>query len=548
MVERSITVLLTTAALLAGPGAAAPSRGQPAAPADRCEATPLGDPFATAGWNGWGADLVNSRFQPAAAASLTPGDVPRLALKWALGFPDGEFAAGQPTVVGGRVYVGAGPAAVYSFDANTGCRHWRFPTHHIVRASITIARLPGPPARYVAVFGDLQANLYVVDAETGTNVWTKRVDFHPHARITGAPKVHDGRIYVPMSSLEEAARGGRTYECCTFRGKVVAYEAATGQEIWRSYTLDQEAVRTRVDSTGRQQWGPAGGAVWNSPTIDARRGALYIGTGNAYVAPAPATTDAVMALDLKTGARLWVNQLTPDDHWVRGCGNPSSGKPSVKSPDCPDEQGPDFDFGQSPILRDLPDGRSLLVVGQKSGMGWALDPDRMGALAWEHRVGRGSIRGGMLFGSAADDQVVYFGVSDFDHGPEEAGGLAAVRIATGERLWYVRPPKLPCQSTFDRRCIQGQAAAITAIPGVVFSGATNGILRAYSAADGRVLWEHDTDQAYATVNGLPARGGMLYGPGPVVAGGVVYMSAGYGETQGGVPGNVLLAFAVPPQP
>ena len=252
-----------------------------------------------------------------------------------------------------------------------------------------------------------------------------------------------------------------------------------------------------------------------------------------------------MALDLKTGARLWVNQLTANDHWVRGCGNPINGQPTVQSPECPAENGPDYDFGQSPILRDLPGGKSLLVVGQKSGVGWGLDPDKKGAIAWQHRVGKGSIRGGMLFGSAADDQLVYFGVSDVDHGPEDAGGLAAVRIATGERLWYTRPPKITCESQTDKRCIQGQAAAVSTSPGVVFSGATNGILRAYSTADGRIIWEHDTAQQYKTVNGLPARGGMLYGPGPVIVGGVVYMASGYAETRGGFPGNVLLAFSVP---
>ena len=518
-----------------------PASAQAAPPAERCVAKPLGDPLAGPGWNGWGADTANSRFQPAAGAGLAASDVPKLAVKWAVGFANGEFAAGQPTVVGGRIYIGAGPAAVYSLDAATGCTYWRFQAQHIVRTSITIARIGGASPRYAAFFGDLQGNVYAVDAETGTNIWTHRVDFHPQARITGAPTFHDGRLYIPVSSLEEAARGGRTYECCTFRGKVVAVDAATGSEIWRAFTLDQEAVKTRIHTDGRQEWGPAGGAVWNSPTIDAKRGMLYIGTGNSYTAPAPVTTDAIMALDLKTGARKWVNQLFPNDHWVRGCTVKGE---SVKSADCPVENGPDFDFGQSPILRTLPNGRSLLVVGQKSGVGWGLDPDS-GKIIWDHRVGIGTIRGGMLFGSAADEQLVYFGVSDVDRGPEEAGGLAAVRIATGERVWYVRPPRIPCNAPNDRRCIQGQAAAVTAIPGVVFSGATNGIFRAYSTVDGKTLWEHDTARDYTTVNGLPAKGGMLYGPGAVVVDGVVYMSAGYGETRGGVPGNVLLAFAVP---
>ena len=516
-----------------------PVFAQAAEEMNRCPAKPLGEPLSGPMWNGWGADLVNSRFQPAASAGLTLADVPKLAVKWAVGFPKGEFAAGQPTVVGGRIYIGAGPGAVYALDAETGCMYWRFPTHQIVRTSVTIGRLAGPAPRYAAFFGDLQANIYAVDAETGTNLWTKRLDMHPQARITAAPKLYEGRLYVAVSSLEEAARGGAAYECCTFRGKVVALDAVTGQEIWRSFTLDQEAVPTKKDSKGRQQWGPAGGSVWNSPTIDGKRGVLYIGTGNSYTAPAPPTTDSIMALDLKTGARMWVNQLTANDAWVGGCDNQAT-----RSPDCPAENGPDFDFGQSPILRDLPNGRSVLVVGQKSGVGWALDPDKKGAVTWKIQVGKGGIRGGMVFGSAADGDRVYFGVSDVAHGPEQAGGLAAVAMGTGERVWFTRPPVIACQSANDTRCVQGQAAAVTAIPGVVFSGATNGILRAYSMADGKIVWEHDTARTYPTVSGLPARGGMLFGPGPVVVSGVLYMASGYAETRGGFPGNVLLAFGV----
>ena len=540
MTNRGVAIALVSAlGMLFLPGAVVPGAAQTSPETEFCPAKPLGNPTAAPMWNGWGADIVNSRFQPAAGAGLTQADVPKLAVKWAFGFPAPEFAAGQPTVVGGRVFIGTGPGAVYSLDAGTGCVYWRFPTHQIVRTSVTIGRVAGPASRLAAFFGDLQANVYAVDAETGTHLWTRRVDMHPQARITGAPQLHEGRLYVPVSSLEEAGRSARTYECCSFRGKVVAYDAATGQEIWRTFTLDEEAKPTRKNAAGVQQWGPSGGAVWNAPTIDVKRGALYIGTGNAYVMPAPDTTDSIMALDLKTGRRLWWNQLTAHDAWIGGCG----GNPATRPAECKDN-GPDFDFGQSPILRDLPNGRSLLVVGQKSGVGWALDPDQKGKVVWQQQVGKGSIRGGMLFGSAADQERVYFGVSDVDHGPAVAGGLAAVRIATGERVWYTRPPAIECRTPDDRRCVQGQAAAVTAIPGVVFSGATNGILRAYSTTDGRILWEHDTAQPYKTINGLPARGGMLYGPGPVVAGGVLYMNSGYGETRGGVPGNVLLAFAV----
>lgn len=538
MRRRLLPLVLGAAVSLALPGTVRPAAAQIPEGMRPCPAALLGDPFAGAGWNGWGVDVVNSRFQPAAGA-LTASNVSKLGVKWALGFPSPEFAAGEPSVVGGRIYLGTGPGAVYSLDAESGCVHWRFPTHHTVRTAVSVGRIAGTPTRYAAFFGDLQANVYAVDAQTGTHLWTKRLDMHPQARITGAPTFFDGRLYVPVSSLEEAVAASPTYECCTFRGQVWALDAATGHEIWRTHTIDSPPAPTRKNARGVQQWGPAGAAVWNAPTIDAKRGVLYIGTGDGYTAPAASTTDAIMALDLKTGRKVWVNQLTPNDAWIGGCQNPAN-----LSINCPDVVGPDFDFGQSPILRDLPDGRSLLVVGQKSGIGWALDPDKRGAIVWQERVGKGSLRGGMLFGSAADTTRIYFAVSDVPSGPGEAGGLAAVTLASGKRAWFTRPPTIPCEKADDPRCLQAQAAAISAIPGVVFSGATNGILRAYSTVDGTILWAHDTARAYTTVNGLPARGGRLYGPGPVIADGVLYMTSGYADTKGGMPGNVLLAFGV----
>jgi polyvinyl alcohol dehydrogenase (cytochrome) len=228
--SRGVAIALVSAlGMLFLPGAVSPGAAQTPEPMEACPAKPLGNPLAAPMWNGWGADIVNSRFQPAAGAGLTPADVPKLAVKWAFGFPAPEFAAGQPVVVGGRVFIGTGPGAVYSLDAETGCVYWRFPTHQIVRTSVTIGHLAGPTSPLAAFFGDLQANVYAVDAETGTHLWTRRVDMHPQARITGAPQLYEGRLYVPVSSLEEAARSGRSYECCSFRGKVVAYDAATGQ-------------------------------------------------------------------------------------------------------------------------------------------------------------------------------------------------------------------------------------------------------------------------------------------------------------------------------
>jgi polyvinyl alcohol dehydrogenase (cytochrome) len=509
--------------------------------ASQCASAPLGNPLQGPRWNGWGVDAANTRYQPDVAAKLSAVDVPRLALKWAVGFEDRAFVSSQPTVVGGRIYVGTGPGGVRSLDAATGCEYWRFPAHAIVRTAVSVGAIPGTdPVRYAAYFGDLQTNVYAVDAGTGGHLWTRRVDVHPAARITGAPTLFEGRLYVPVSSLEEAMASRDDYECCSFRGQVVALDAATGDEIWRTYAIEEAPRPVGTNAAGATRWAPAGAAIWGAPTIDATRGVLYVGTGDAYTQPAADTTDAVMALDLETGRKVWVNQLTENDAWLTGCDGTAR-----RAANCPDPLGPDHDFGQSPVLRQLPDGRAILAIGQKSGVGWGLDPDRQGAVVWQVRVGQGSISGGIQFGSAADERHVYFANSDAPLGPEVAGGLAAVSLETGELAWLVRPPKVPCETPRDRRCIQGQSAAVTAIPGVVFSGATNGIMRAYATADGRILWEHNTAQAYRTVNGVEARGGGIDGAGPTVVDGAVYFYSGYAVTRGGEAGNVLLAFAVP---
>ena len=504
---------------------------------NQCASTPLGDPMQGPMWNGWGSDLGNSRFQPATAAGLTAADVPRLRLKWAFGFPNATSAYAQPTVAGGRIYIGANAGYVYSLNAASGCVYWSFEAERGVRTAISIGPVSGAnPPRYAVYFGDVEANVYALDAATGELLWRQRADPHPIARVTGAPTLYAGRLHVPVSSLEEATGVNPSYECCSFRGSVVTYDAATGELIWKTYTIPDEPRPTRTTSVGTQLWAPAGAAVWSSPTVDVARGVLYIATGDAYTSPAPEQSDAVMALDLETGRPVWTRQLLPGDAWIGGC----APDPAERAENCPEELGPDFDFGSSPILRTFPDGHDLLVIGQKSGVGWALDPDAGGAVVWEHRVGQGTIDGGILFGSAADDQLVYFPNNDSRLGAEAAGGLAAVRLATGERVWFMRPPPMQCG---DEPCVQGQAAAVTVIPGVVFSGSTNGVMRAYSTTDGAIIWEQDTVLEYSAVNGVVAKGGRLGGPGPTVVNGVLYVTSGYAPF-GGDGGNVLLAFSV----
>lgn len=525
--------LRAIAEYVSGRGFGTATAGDAALMKNQCAARPLGNALEGPAWNGWGVDPANTRFQPAATAGLTAATVPRLTLKWAFGFPEGRQAFGQPTVVGGRVYVGSDNGFVYALDAATGCVYWSYRAKAGVRTAITVAPVRGT-SRFAVYFGDTKANVYAVDAESAALIWTRNADSHPVARITGAPALHDGRLYVPVSSIEEALGGNPNYQCCSFRGSVIAYDAATGEQRWQSFTISEAAVPMRKTSTGTQLWGPAGAAVWSAPTIDPERGRIYLSTSNGYTYPAVNTTDAVMALDLASGKRLWTRQLTPNDAYVIGCG------PNAKSETCPQETGPDFAVGTSPILRTLPGGRRILAVGQKSGLAWGIDPDD-GAVVWQHRVGQGTALGGIEWGGAADDRLVYYPNADGLLGIKAAGGLAAIRLATGEREWWA-PPMATCTDQ-TMKCIPAQSAAATAIPGVVFSGATDGMMRAYSATDGKVLWEFATARDFDTVNGVKARGGSINGPGATVAGGMVYTNSGYGNF-GQMAGNVLLAFGV----
>ena len=475
-------------------------------------------------WNGWGGDATNGRFQSEKAAGLAANQVSRLKLKWAFGFPGATAMYGQPTLVAGRVFIGLNNGYVYSLDAATGCAHWSSQARSGVRNAISIGEVRGQGTTgFAAYFGDVRANVYAVDASTGRLLWETRVDDHTVAGVTGAPTLFEGRLYVPVSSREEAAGIPVTYPCCTFRGSVVALNASTGRQIWKTYTIPEEPKPRGKNSVGTQLWGPAGGAVWNSPTIDAKLHALYVGTGNTYTEPGAERTDAIVAMDLETGKVLWAVQDTLNDAWL-ACNVASWGK----TENCPKDMGPDYDFGASPILRNLPNGRRILVAGQKSGMVWGHDPDRSGAVVWKVQLPEKLALGEITFGGAADERNAYFGVSSV--------GVAAVDLATGERKWLA-----PLKAAGPRL---GIGAALTAIPGAILGGGYDGILRGFSTANGELLWQFNMLREFQTVNGVAAKGGSMGAPGPTVAGGMLFAGSGYIFGERGTPGNVLLAFAI----
>jgi polyvinyl alcohol dehydrogenase (cytochrome) len=444
----------------------------------------------------------------------------------------------QPTTVGGLLFVGGGDREVYALDAKTGCARWTFKTQAIVRTAISFAPISGTD-QFAVFFGDLLANAYAVNAITSALIWKARVEDHLAAVITGAPTLYSGVLYVPVSSMEEATGTPSAYQCCTFRGSVVALDSATGKQIWKGFTVPEAPRPTKRNAMGTQLYGPSGAAVWSAPTIDVQRQVLYVATGDNYSDPPSETSDAILAFELATGRLLWHRQVTANDAYITSClvGD---------STNCPESNGPDHDFGQSPILVTMRSGQRVLVAGQKSGVVHALDPDQEGKILWQTRVGKGGPLGGIMWGSAADQDHVYVANSDvrFTDGyqaldPNAGGGLFALELATGKISMQV--PPVPCGDR--KRCSPALAAAVTAIPGVVFSGGMSGYLRAYATDDARLLWEVDTARDYPIVNGGSAFGGAMDGPGPTIVDGMLYVNSGYAQW-GGLPGNVLLAFEV----
>jgi len=484
-------------------------------------------------WNGWGATITNTRFRPGNAAGMNASDVSRLKLKWAFGLPGASSGGTQPVVGGGRVYLGDAEGDLFALDARTGCIYWMIEVEASIRSAITLGQRGA--SGLTAYFGDQAANVYAVDAESGKVLWKVKVDDYSQAAITAAPQLYAGRLYVPVSSREESKVGDPKYPCCAFRGSVVALDAATGKQIWKTYMIDQRPIPTQKNSIGTQIVGPSGVPVWNTPTIDVRRNTLYVGTGNNYSPPATAASDSIVAFDMKSGKIKWLRQHTENDIW-----NASCRRPDREAAVCPDADSPDVDFASSPVLVELKGGRQLLIAGNKSGSIWALDPDQQGKMIWQQQAGKGSSGGGVLWGLAADSERIYVPNGFFDQkAPDSAGGMAAIDLTSGQPLWNTPNP-----SCGDRKpCKSSHAAAITAIPGVVFSGTMDGQLFAYSTETGKILWQYNTVQDYSTVNGVKAKGGSMSNSGPTVVGGILFVQSGYSHHGGIIPGNVLLAFS-----
>jgi polyvinyl alcohol dehydrogenase (cytochrome) len=493
---------------------------------------PVGAKFNPAGpsWNGWSPDKQNTRV--AASTTIDAANAPKLAVKWAFAYQGGRY--GQPTVVGNRVFVTSSSGQVYALDKQTGCVAWVYKARGSVRVTVSVGKHPKAASGWAAYFGDMGRNQVAVDANTGKELWNVSIDPGPRGILTGAPTLWGDTLYVPLSSFEEGVAGLAAYECCKQRGAVVAIDAATGKIKWKSYSIPTAPAPFKKNAAGTQMYGPAGAAIWSSPTIDPKRGVLYVATGDSYTDVEEGYSDAVEAMDLKTGKIKWAHQMTALDHFLVGC------PPQRPGVNCPTPTGPDFDFGSSPILKHLANGKDVLLAGQKSGGVYGLNPDD-GSFIWQTRIGKGSALGGVEWGMAADDNNLYVGVAD-----RGMPTLSALRLSDGALVWRHRAPE-PAKCSFEGRCGNGYSGPPSLANGVLYGVNQDGHIRAFEAKTGKLIWDYDTaGRHYDTVNGVKnQRGGNLDATGITFAGPMAFLMAGFNSYSGSSgPDNVLLAFSV----
>jgi polyvinyl alcohol dehydrogenase (cytochrome) len=492
---------------------------------NRCTANAdLGSLEAKPFWSGWGG-TGNARFQTKDAAGLSPADVPKLQLRWSFGLPGGASMYSQPSVAFGRVFVGNDNGVVYSLDAKTGCVYWAYQADMFGRFAPIAAPISGyPGTRYAIFFVTRSTNAYALDAHDGKLLWKTQVRTGLN-NLSATAAFHEGRLYVPMSGTETLVGADPNYECCKSSGAVAAVDANTGKVLWRTQSIQEPLRQLGENGNGKQRWGPAGASVWNTPTVDAKRRLIYVGTGNNFGRIPAATSDSILALRMEDGAMVWHHQEFERDTFMARC---QASNPATSN--CPDTLGPDYDFGGSSAILQTVNGKDILLAAGKGGVAIALDPDKKGELLWRTQLWEAtapSASGLVVWGGAADGSRVYYPLQQVD------GGLKALDVKTGKVDWNAT-------INADRR---GQAGPASAIPGVVFTGGWDGILRAVDAG-GKVIWTFNAVRDFTTVNGVPAKGGSFGSAGPVIAGGMVFAASGYPGTLRGTPGNVLLAFGV----
>lgn len=514
-------------------------------------------------WRAWGPNNQNTRYA-ASERDIRVNNASQLTQNWRVDL-HGDLAA-TPVVEGNAVYMTDLGGFLTRLDRKTGATVWSVPISTYTGVADDLARVSPALSGDLLILGDQGgrlgqgARMMAVNKKSGALVWVKQVDQHPAALITQSATVHGNTVFVGVSSAEETyAVGVPGYECCSFRGSMLALNARTGALLWQTPTIDDAAYAK----------GYRGNAIWGSqPTVDPARGLVYAATGNNYdippsvsecVSQALATApedetavraclandqnyfDAVVAFDLKSGKVRWWNAVLPFDAFTIAC----VFMPDVYGDNCPSPAGPDHDFGQAPMLY-RPNGKhskELLGIGQKSGMFWALNPDD-GTIVWKTKVGPGGHVGGAMWGSATDSDLVYVTEANYNrvdwilqgHGAQAGttvnrGFWSALDARTGEIVWQTADPNA------DSTVMAPLTIAGDVLFGASMAGApTAKNMFALNPSNGEILWGF-------------ASGGSVIG-GASVVDGVVFWGSGYtgGELALGTSNHQLYSFSIPKKP
>ena len=503
--------------------------GLEAAGAEDCAASPPNlDHFYQ---SAWGIGYNSQRYQ--ADTSIDAGNAASLQLKWSYGFAS-QSPRVFPLVTPDTIFIGDAGYGLVALDRETGCQRWVNTDAEDVVTSVSAGVLDG---RTVLVAAGRMTGIYAVDALTGETIWQRYVDDdNPVPMFSGSPMVYEQQVFVPISSMEIALSANPIYGCCTTSGAVAALDLATGATKWYLRTIPDQAEVVGRHYFFVERRGPSGAPVWNAPTLDEARRLLYFGTGQNYSHPTTDTSDAIFAVDIDTGEPRWISQFTEGDAFNMAC--------TAGGINCPDPMGPDVDFGAPPILARLADGSDVLLAGQKSGDVWAINPDT-GETIWHQRIGRGGALGGIHWGMAVapEQGLLFVPISDraaLEGELEAEPGMFALSIETGERVWS-EPRVQRCEG---RYCWSGLSSGITAGPGIIVTGALDGMLEIYDSLDGKLLWSFDTLTDFQTVNDVPASGGAIDTHGPTLADDLLIAVSGY-QTFGQKPGNAPLVFELP---
>ena len=481
----------------------------------------------------WGYDKENSRYTK---SNLNSQNAKKLKLKWVFAYPAASRARSQPSISGNTIFVGGQNLYLYALDRQTGCVRWRTKVDGEIRSA---------PAIYFSekgnflFAGDYEGNVYKINPYNGEKIWVKSLRYHPRVILTGSLRVDNDIIYVPLSSREWADGADPEYQCCSFRGGIMALDVAGGNELWTSYSIPLPPKGTgKFNNMGVEILAPSGVPVWNSPTFDTAKNLIYYGTGEAYSSPAAETSDSVIAINKLNGDIEWVYQAESGDAWNMGCFVEADAN-------CPEQDGPDWDFGASVVLANI-DGKSVLFAGRKSGHVYGLDPDNKGKPLWIKRIGKGGFAGGVHWGMATDNKSIFAAVADTNFinkfpGPATPG-IYSLDGISGEINWRFTPIDR-CPENTKPACDIGISAALTATNDLVIGGGFDGWLYVLNKNTGELIWEFNTAIDFSSFTNVPSNGGSIESDGPVIIDNNIFINSGY-QYGGRLGGNVLLNFEI----